>query len=746
MKITLVAVLSTFYLASGFAQGGAEDYDRSKEMREHTRNKVYQVPQQITWSKAGDAFAYRVRLRDAGSTYVLVDATRKTKVKVDAAALTTQLSEQLGKPTRLEDISERDFEVLDAQSISFSAGKNSWQWDNAQKKLTKLKEVDTEHSGGYWGRRGDDAVGEPIVSPNDTYVAFIKNNNVYVRKKEDNNNDAARQLTYDGSPGDYYSSRLYWSADSRKLAAFRVRKAEVRQLTLLESSPLDQLQPKLQTRDYVKPGDALPQYTPTILDVENGDLKAVDATLISNQFSLTPPVWNKNNTAITFEYNQRGHQRYEILELSATTGATRSVIAEVSPTFIDYSGKKYRKDLEDSGEIIWASERDGWNHLYLFDASNGQVKNQITKGNWVVRGVTHVDEVSREIYFQASGMKKGEDPYLVHYYVIGMNGKGLRELTPEEANHQAYFNASHQLFVDVYSRADQSPVALLRDAKDGKMLMDLEKSDLSALEETGWQKPEVFQAKGRDGETDIWGVIIRPSNFDPQKKYPVIEYIYAGPHSAFVPKSFFANPSGMHELAELGFIVVQIDGMGTSHRSKAFHDVAWKNLKDAGFPDRIAWMKAAAAQYDYMDLERVGIYGTSAGGQSSTAGLLFHPEFYKVGVSSCGCHDNRMDKIWWNEQWMGWPVGPEYIACSNVENAHLLEGKLLLIVGELDDNVDPSSTYQLVDQLIKHGKDHDFIMVPGMGHSSGGDFGERKRRDFFVKHLLQVDPPTWNRS
>jgi dipeptidyl aminopeptidase/acylaminoacyl peptidase len=273
--------------------------------------------------------------------------------------------------------------------------------------------------------------------------------------------------------------------------------------------------------------------------------------------------------------------------------------------------------------------------------------------------------------------------------------------------------------------------------------MELEKADIDDWQQAGWKAPEVFSAKGRDGKTDIWGIIIRPTNFDPAKKYPVIENIYAGPHGSFVPKNFMHQYFSMQELAELGFVVVQIDGMGTSNRSKAFHDVCWKNLKDAGFPDRMLWMQAAAQKYPSLDLSRVGIYGTSAGGQSSAGALLFHPEFYKVGVSSCGCHDNRMDKLWWNEQWMGYPIGPHYEACSNVVNAHKLQGKLMLIVGEVDDNVDPASTMQVADALIKANKDFELVVVPGLGHSSGGKFGERKRRDFFVRHLLGVTPPAW---
>ena len=274
-------------------------------------------------------------------------------------------------------------------------------------------------------------------------------------------------------------------------------------------------------------------------------------------------------------------------------------------------------------------------------------------------------------------------------------------------------------------------------------VMDLEHGDLTALTKAGWSRPEVFSAKGRDGRTDIWGVIYRPTNFDAKKKYPVIESIYAGPQGSFVPKTFSVN-SGLRNLAELGFIVVQIDGMGTDNRSKAFHDVAWKNLGDAGFPDRILWHKAVAAKYPSYDVTRVGIYGTSAGGQNSTGGVLFHPEFYKAAFSAAGCHDNRMDKIWWNELWMSWPIGPQYAASSNTEHAANLKSKLMLYVGEHDTNVDPSSTVQLFGALLRAGKTVEFIYEPNADHGSGGQYGERRRNDFFVHNLLGVEPPDRN--
>ena len=466
--------------------------------------------------------------------------------------------------------------------------------------------------------------------------------------------------------------------------------------------------------------------------------------MIPEQYTVNNIQWSKDNTYFTFEYNKRGHQLYQVIKVDGTTGVSKVLINETSPTFIDYSGKNFRYNLDATNEIIWASERDGWFHLYLYDSGTGAVKNQITKGEWIIRDVTYVDEKKRQIVFQASGREPG-DPYYIHYYRINLDGTGLVKLTDGEGTHEVTFSPDKKLFVDTWSRVDLPPVSVLRNSEDGSKIMDIDKADISKLLETGIRLPESFVAKGRDGITDIWGIIIRPVKFDPSKKYPVIEYIYAGPHSSFVPKNFRPFMGEMHQLAELGFIVVQIDGMGTSNRSKAFHDVCWKNLKDAGFPDRIPWIKAAAQKFPYMDLDRVGIYGGSAGGQNAAGALLFHPEFYKVAVAACGCHDNRMDKMWWNEQWMGWPVGEEYAQSSNIENAWRLKGRLLLINGEMDNNVDPASTEQLVNALIKADKEFEYVFVPGAKHiSNGGVYGSRKRRDFFVKYLLGEEPPAWN--
>ncbi|WP_241462419.1 S9 family peptidase [Sphingobacterium deserti] len=717
-----------------------EDFKRAKELRGKITNKVYHVPTQIKWNEQGDLLWYEKNTA-TGKQFVLVDPKSGAKSTLfELNALSEALKAALNKPVAGASLVSDQIKLINRDLLEFTYDGYVWSWNRSTNKLDKKEKEKNDRRGGYWGQRFDDSKGEPIASPDSSLLAYIKNSNIYIAKKD--NPKSERQLTFDGSPGDYYAAHIHWSPDGKKIATSKVKKAELRILTLLESSPTDQLQPKLQTRDYPKPGDAISQYNPVIYNLETNQLLPADHRLIDNQFSISRIDWRDDSRAITFEFNKRGHQQYAVLELDATKGSSRYLINEQNKTFIDYSGKRFREDIQDGKEMIWASERDGWNHLYRYNGETGEVINQITKGDWVVRRVVNVDDVKKQIIFEASGKNKKQDPYFIQYYKVNFDGSNLQELTHEDASHSATFNKDHSYFVDVYSRIDQVPTAVLRDSQ-GKVVLALETGDDTALRAAGWKAPEVFTSKARDGKTDIWGIIIRPTNFDANKKYPVIEYIYAGPHSSFVPKTFIPNPSGMQELAELGFIVVQIDGMGTSNRSKAFHDVCWKDLKDAGFADRIIWMKDAAKKYPHMDLANVGIYGTSAGGQSSTAAVLFHPDFYKVAVSSCGCHDNRLDKIWWNEQWMGWPIGPEYAASSNIDHAGKLQGKLMLIVGELDDNVDPASTYQLTNALIKANKDHELIVVPGMGHSSGGDYGEKKRRDFFVKHLMGVSPPSW---
>ncbi|MEM7234836.1 MAG: S9 family peptidase, partial [Planctomycetota bacterium] len=326
---------------------------------------------------------------------------------------------------------------------------------------------------------------------------------------------------------------------------------------------------------------------------------------------------------------------------------------------------------------------------------------------------------------------------------VNFDGTGFVALTDGHGEHSIEYSPDGRYIIDRYSRVDFPPVHELRRVSDGKKMCDLETTDVSELEADGWKPPEVFTAKGRDGTTDIWGFIVRPRNYDPSKKYPIIEDIYAGPHGSHVPKTFRGS-EWYRDLTEIGFVVVKIDGMGTANRSKAFHDVCWKNLKDAGFPDRILWMKAAAKTDPGLDISRVGIYGTSAGGQNAAGAVLFHPDFYKVAVASCGCHDNRMDKSSWNEQWMGYPVGDHYSESSNIDNAYRLQGQLLLMVGELDTNVPPESTYRFVDALIRAGKDFDFVLLPNAGHTSGGGYGHRKRIDFFRKHLQGIDAPNRN--
>jgi dipeptidyl aminopeptidase/acylaminoacyl peptidase len=442
--------------------------------------------------------------------------------------------------------------------------------------------------------------------------------------------------------------------------------------------------------------------------------------------------------SFTFVYTKRGHSVRRLVRVTRD-GVASTVTEDVSSTFVDVTNVSFFHRIEGTEDALWLSERDGWPHLYRV----GREERQLTKGEFVVRGVEHVEESVDTPYaiLRVAGVHKDQDPYYIHYARVNLDGTGFTLLTSGNGTHAATFSPDRRFLIDRYSRVDMPEVVELRNAVTGELIRQLARADDAELRALPWTPPQPFVAKGRDGTTDIYGVIVRPTNFETAQRYPVIEHIYAGPHGAFVPKAFDEHMGVMHDLAELGFIVVQIDGMGTAHRSKAFHDVCHKNLADAGFPDRIAWMQAAAAQHPELDLSRVGIFGGSAGGQNALGALLHHGGFYKAAVADCGCHDNRVDKLWWNEAWMGWPVDDSYARSSNVTHAHKLTGDLLLIVGELDRNVDPASTMQVVNALVKADKDFDLLIIPGTGHGAAETpYGRRRRADFFVRHLMGAEP------
>jgi dipeptidyl aminopeptidase/acylaminoacyl peptidase len=736
------------------AQGTIEDYNRAYSLQEKFSAKnVYHWAQNIRWIDSTHVFSYSVQTPE-GQRFIVFDADENSNQEFSSEK---EMNEALAsiRPAGRERQRRRGtppFGGAGGGRTPFRQPQRHWM------------EVDEEQEQRL------------VTSPDGKWEAWVEGYNLIVHEVGRPYSEK-HHLTQDGTIGHYYSNRILWSPDSRKLFVCKRKAVEKRYAYYVESSPQDQLQPILHQQEYAKPGDDLPQFTPFIFVIDSTAAHqtiSVGEGALGMQYSLEWFRWTPDSRYVTMEYNQRGHKLYQLLAMDAETGQLTPLIEERSEKFVNYN-RIWRHWLSD-GRLLWTSERDNWNHIYLYGkklshsntskTSRHRAKKssnqsllplggtgmgiQVTHGSWCVRDVLHVDEEAEVIYFTASGVHPNEDPYNIHYFTIRFDGSGMQELTPEEGNHRAQFSYDRQYLVDTYSSPSQTPITTVRKVSftplstSASAFQKIESSDISRLIENGWQAPEVFVAPGRDGKTPMWGIIQRPTNFDPSKKYPVIEYIYAGPGDAYTPKSFQPFNWNMTPLAELGFIVVQLDGMGTSWRGKEFEEVCYKNLKDAGFPDRKEWIRAAAEKYPYMDADNVGIFGASAGGQESTTAVLLHGDFYKAAYSSCGCHDNRMDKIWWNEQWMGYPVDSSYVECSNVYHASKLERPLMLVVGELDDNVDPASTMQVVDALVRAGKDFELVVLPGVHHTMGERYGEHKRYDFFVRHLLHVEPPKWS--
>jgi dipeptidyl-peptidase 4 len=458
--------------------------------------------------------------------------------------------------------------------------------------------------------------------------------------------------------------------------------------------------------------------------------------------------WSADASELAFVSSSRDHKRADLRIADAATGEVRDVLTEQVDTFFESGqGRVNWRYLPASGEVLWFSRRDDWGHLYLYDARTGALKHRITTGPGNVAQVLRVDEEARAIYFVGVGQDEARDPYFRHFYRIGFDGTGLTLLTPEDADHTIDLSPSGRYLVDTYSTPVTPPVSVLRDLS-GKVVVELEKADITQLVEAGWKPPMPFTVKARDGRTDLYGLMYRPTDFDPAKRYPIINHIYPGPQTGSVgSRSFSPSRGDTQAIAELGFIVVQIDGMGTPWRSRTFHEAYYGDMGDNTLPDQVAGMKELASRYPWIDLERAGIYGHSGGGFATAGAMFRYPDFFKVGVSQAGNHDNRIYEDDWAEKWQGLLVrNPDgttnYDDQANQNHAHNLKGKLLLAHGTMDTNVPPDSTLLVVDALIRANKDFDLIMFPNRGHGFGNEpYMVRRRWDFFVKHLLGAEPP-----
>ena len=711
------------------------------------KNSIFKTSVRPTWLANGTGFFYTNILKDSVIEYVFVNTVTGKKTKLfNDIKLADVLSKAANEKVNANHLWLKDFRMdSSATQLSFGYREKNYQYNI---KTNDLKNVDTfppdrlQKKHGFTGKHWFwENYSTDSISPDKKYAAYIKNNNLFIQPVDDNN--AAVQYTKDGTAEKPYGS-LAWSPDSKYVVGYHITPVEDSNVYYVLSSVPGTTRGQLRSHPYKQPGDPFTSYEMFICPVEKKSTIKVTTPIID--FYEAPLLyWAKDNTHFYYEKVDRGHQRYRMIEVNVADGSTKNVIDEQTKTFI-YDDRIYTHYIPATNEFIWTSEKDGWQHIYLIDALTGTQKNEITKGDYVVKNIDSVDERKRQIWFSATGVNKGEDVYYTHYYRIDFDGKNLIDLTPAHANHTVIFSPDTKYYLDTYSTISTAPVTELHLTATGKKIADIEQADISQYLAVVKRLPERFIAKGRDRITNIYGDVFLPTNFDSAKRYPIIENIYAGPQDSYTPAGFMPYRSEMQSLADLGFVVVELDGMGTANRSKAFHDVCWHNIADAGFPDRILWMKALAKKYPFADTARIGLYGTSAGGQNALGGLLFHPEWYKAAVASCGCHDNRIDKQWWNEQWMGYPVGPWYAEQSNVTNAGKLQGSLLLMVGEADNNVPPESTYRVADALIKADKTFDFITFPGRDHGSGGAYGAIKRQDFFVQHLLGVQPPNRNRG
>jgi dipeptidyl aminopeptidase/acylaminoacyl peptidase len=605
------------------------------------------------------------------------------------------------------------------------------------------------------------------LSPDKKRAAFIRDWNLWMR---DVASGKETQLTTDGvkdfgyatdNAGWTHSDRaiLMWSPDSKKIATFQQDQRKTGEMYLVSTNVGH---PKLEAWKYPLPGDEnVTMIERVIIEVENPKVIRLKmppdqhrTTLcddVSCNGDFTDVEWSADASRLAFVSTSRDHKRADLRVADAATGVIRDVMNETAATQFESGTQTVNwRYLPASNEIVWFSERDDWGHLYLYDLTTGKLKNRITTGDWTVTRLLKVDEKNRTLYFLGGGREKGRDPYFAHFYRVGFDGKNLAPLTPEDGNHDITLSPNENYFVDVYSKPDVPPTAVLRDMS-GKLVNTLEKADVSRLSATGWKPPTPIVVKARDNVTDLYGLMFTPTNLDAnaKKKYPIINYIYPGPQSGSVGSRSFSPARSDHQaLAELGFVVVLIDGTCNPSRSKKFHDACYGNMADNTLPDQITGMQQLAQKYPYIDIERVGIWGHSGGGYATAAAMFRFPDFFDVGISESGNHDNRNYEDDWGERYIGLLTKDasgksNYEDQANQNYAKNLKGKLLLAHGTMDDNVPPYNTLLVVDALIKANKDFDLLMIPNARHGFGAAnfYMMRRRWDYFVRHLLGAEPP-----
>jgi len=767
--LALIVGLCTAVAAQGQRQLTAQDYAAAEKFMPYNANPLaYNGQVEAHWADGG-RFWYRA-VDDNGVAYVLVDPAKDTRGPAfdqdKLAALLHAASDGAikadGRHLAIDDIvitGEHEFTLTIAGAdyrCSLGAGNDA---------CAKLGRVGTRHGIPHGPPTATDNA--PLsISPDRKLGAFIRDWNLWVRNLD---SGAETQLTTDGvkdfgyatdNAGWQHSSSaiVLWSPDSTKIATFQQDQHKTGELYLV---PVTNTHPKLEAWKYPMVGDAnVTMIERVIIDVKSRKVirlkmppdqhrSTICDDIACSGTTLSDAEWSPDGGHLAFVSTSRDHKQEWLRVADAATGDVREVMTESAPKFFESGIDKVNWHyLPASNEILWFSERDNWGNLYLYDLATGKLKNKITHGPGDAAQVLYVDQKDRTIYFVGVGKEAGRDPYFRFFYSVRFDGSGLRLLTPENADHDILMSPDGHYFVNSYSTVTEPEITVVRD-HTGKVVMDVAHQDISRLLASGWVPPVPITVKGRDGTTDLYGFLFKPSHFDPSKKYPIVNHVYPGPQTGSCgDRRFHAAHGDMQSLAELGFIVVCIDGMGTPWRSKSFHEAYYGNLGDDTIPDQVAGMEDLARQYPFIDLDRVGMYGHSGGGNATASAMFHFPDFFKVGIAESGNHDERDYEDDWAEKWTGLEVNnpdgtTNYDSQANQNFAANLKGHLLLAHGTMDDNVPPNNTLLVVDALIKANKDFDLLMIPNMAHGYGAatPYMTRRRWDYFVRYLAGDIPP-----